>query len=124
LSYEYEPHIESLLTRLASSSGGPLRPVSGETPDHWPALVVNSAAGRVDAIGQWLSAHADLGVDDPALRLAIIVMLSELGLMASFIRVTTSGALHQLDQVDESLRHVRHALDDRANDAADAASSK
>ena len=85
---------------------------------------MSSAAGRVEAIGQWLSAHADLGVDDPALRVAIIMMLSELGLMASFIRATTSGALYQLDQIDESLRHVRHALGEGANDAADAASGK
>ena len=105
-----ESHIESLL-HLIATTGGPLRPVSAETPDQWPALVVASAAGRVDAIDSSLSAHTDLELDDPAVRVAIGVMLSELGLMASFLRVTTTGALQRLDHVDTMLQLVRNTLD-------------
>jgi hypothetical protein len=113
-----ESHIESLL-HLIATTGGPLRPVSAETPDQWPALVVASAAGRVDAISSWLSAHADLELDDPAVRVAIGVMLSELGLLASFLRVTTTGAAQRLDHVDTLLQQVRNTLDKGGDHAPD-----
>ncbi len=114
----HESRLKSLLTRIADT-GGPLRPVSTDTPDQWPAVVVGSAAGRVDAIGNWLSGHADLGIDDPAVRVALTMMLLELGLMASFLRVTTTGALQQLDHVDELLQQVRNTLRERGDDVPD-----
>jgi hypothetical protein len=113
-----ESHIDSLL-HLIANTGGPLRPVSADTPDQWPALVIGSAAGRVDAIGSWLSAHPDLERDDPAVRVAISVLLSELGLMASFLRVTTTGAIQRLDHVDTLLQQVRNRLDAGGDDAPD-----
>jgi len=80
---------------------------------------VDSAATRIDAIRDWLSGHPDLGRDEPAVRVAISMMLSELGLIASFLRTTTTGAVQQLDHVDDLLRHVRERLAEAVEKGAD-----
>jgi hypothetical protein len=107
----HEPHIESLLARLAAGTGGPLRPASAETLDQWPPVVVSSAAERADAVAGWLSAHPDLGVDQLAVRVAVALTLSDLGLIASYLRTSTTGGLAELSRVQETLRSVRTGLD-------------
>ena len=118
----HEPHIESLLARLAAGTGGPLRLASADTLEQWPSVVVSSAAERADAVAGWLSAHPDLGVEHPVVRLAITLTLSDLGLMTSYLRTSTTGGLGELSRVQETLRSLRIRLDTVGGEDAEEAS--
>jgi hypothetical protein len=86
-----------------------LRPGPPASPEQWPTVVVGVAAARVDGVREWLAARPAIDARDPAVRVAATLLLCELDVVASHLRMTTTHALAQLDEVSRTLAEVNAA---------------